>query len=359
MTTKNEKLIIRKILKAIKKHHKFFITGHVRSDGDCLGSELALARMLFKMGKSVYIMNTGPISRELLFMPRVKQVKTYHKYDKLPDNIDVIFTLDSEGLNRLEAMEGIIREKIDKRNNLKQIKPVVINIDHHPDNGNFGDINWVDSQMSSVGEMMYILIKRSGIGIDKEIATDIYISIDTDTGHFCFESTTPRSHLIAADLLQKGINIRNIYKGIYEDKTYGELQLFVECLRRIKLSLNGRVGWSVLTRQMYKYCGAQPTDSQNYIAQIKAIKGVKIALLFRETTSDPLLIKISVRTDNSIDANKLVRALGGGGHNRAAGLTLQPSLKKACKELMHHIRRQYFLIDKTFIGNKNFQLASL
>jgi len=336
MTDKNQKVIIQKILKVIKRYQRFFITGHVRSDGDCLGSELALARMLSKMGKSVYIMNVGSVSRELLFMPGIKQVKTYHKYDKLPDNIDVIFTLDSEGLNRLEEMEDCIREKIDSKNgNI----PILINIDHHPDNGNFGDINWVDSEMSSVGEMIYILIKQSGTGIDKDMATNIYISIDTDTGHFCFQSTTPRSHLIAADLLQRGINIRDIYKSIYEDKTYGEMRLFVECLKRIKLSLNGKVGWSVLTRRMYKQCGAEPSDSQNYIAQIKAVKGIKIALLFRETVSGPLLIKVSIRTDNSIDANKLVRGLGGGGHNRAAGLTLKPPFKKACQKLMRHIKK--------------------
>lgn len=339
MIAKNQDSVVRKILGVIKRHQRFFITGHVRSDGDCLGSELALARMLSQMGKSIYIMNAGPISKELLFMPGVKQVKKYRKHKKLPSDIDVIFVLDSEGLNRLEEMEDNICEKINIRNNLKQEKPVVVNIDHHPDNVNFGDINWVDSKMSSVGEMMYILIKHSGIDIDKDIATNIYISIDTDTGHFCFESTTPRSHLIAADLLRRGINIRDIYKGIYEDKTYGEMKLFVECLRQIKLSMNGKVGWSLLTRRMYKQCGAEPSDSQNYIAQIKAVKGVKIALLFRETTGNPLLVKVSIRTDNSIDANKLVRALGGGGHNRAAGLTLKPPMKEACQELMRHIKK--------------------
>ena len=328
----NYKTVISRILGVVKKHRRFLITGHARPDGDCLGSELALARMLFRMGKSAYIVNYGSVSRELFFMPGVKQVKFYRKGDRLPDNIEVVFIVDSGGVSRLEELEPAIRRMFSTGK-----KPALINIDHHPSNGDFGDINWVDARSSSVGEMIYLLIKQSGIRIDKEIATNLYVSLDTDTGHFCFETTTPMSHLIAADLIEKGVRVRDIYKKIYEDKTIGEMRLFVECLSRVKLALNGRIAWSVLTRQMYRKHGATPTDSQNYLSTIRAIEGVKVALLFKETEQNPLSIKVSVRTDRPLNADWLVKALGGGGHHRAAGVTMNPPIKKACRELIKHI----------------------
>ena len=120
------------------------------------------------------------------------------------------------------------------------------------------------------------------------------------------------------------------------------MKLFVECLRRTKLDFKGRVAWSFLTRQMYRKCNAEPTDSQNYIAQIKIIKGVKIALLFRETIGNPLLIKVSIRTNAAIDADRLVRPLGGGGHSLAAGVTLQPPIKRAYQKITQHIKNCQF-----------------
>ncbi|MEW6026799.1 MAG: bifunctional oligoribonuclease/PAP phosphatase NrnA [Planctomycetota bacterium] len=330
----NYKPIISKILGVVKKHRRFLITGHARPDGDCLGSELALARMLARMGKSVHIVNYGSVSRELFFMPGMKQVKFYRNGDGLPDNIEVVFVIDSGGLSRLEELEPAIRRMLSTAR-----PPFLINIDHHPSNGDFGNINWVDAKSSSVGEMIYLLVRQSGVKIDRHIATNLYVSLDTDTGHFCFESTTPMSHLIAADLIEKGVRVRDIYKRIYEDKTIGEMRLFVECLRKTKLALNGRLAWSVLTRQMYRKFRATPTDSQNYLSTIRAVEGVKVALLFKETEQNPLSIKVSVRTDRPLNADRLVRELGGGGHHRAAGVTMEPPVNQAHRKLIRHIKK--------------------
>lgn len=334
MIMNNYKPVISKILGVVKKRQRFMITGHARPDGDCLGSELALARMLSKMGKSVEIVNCGPVSRELFFMPGIKRIKFYRAGDRLPNNIDVVFILDSGGLSRLEELEAPVRRLLSGEN-----KSLLVNIDHHPSNGDFGDINWINPKSSSVGEMMYLLIRQSPVGIDKEMADNLYVSLDTDTGHFCFESTTPFSHLIAADLISRGVKVRDIYKKIYEGKTAGEVGLFVDCLRKTKLALNGKVAWSVLTRQMYRNHGATPTDSQNYLATIRSIAGVKVSLIFKETEQNPLSIKVSVRTDRPLNADGLVKALGGGGHHRAAGVTMKPPIGQAVRHLIAHIKK--------------------
>jgi len=340
MSLKAESIIIRRICGQIKKSKRFLITGHTNPDGDCLGSELALGMMLAKMGKEVFTINVGSYSKELLFLPGVEKAKLFKGGDMLPGGFDVIFILDSGGISRLEEMEAPVAALLRQKNG-----PVLINIDHHTGNGNFGDINWVDKTKAAVGEMVFQLIKYCGVKVDRKIATNLYVSLDTDTGHFRFESTSPATHLIVAELLATGINISEIYKRIYEGKTYGEMKLFVECLSRIKLTPDGRIAWSVLTREMYKKFKSGPSDSQNYISQIKIIDGVKVAVLFRETQKDPLAVKVSIRTDSSIDAAELVRPLGGGGHSRASGVTMRPPIDKACKQLIQYIQKHSFLLD--------------
>lgn len=325
--------VIKQILDLIKKHKRFLITTHVRCDGDAVGSELALETMLTKMGKSAHIVNVGGIAKELMFLPGINKVDDGTKY--LRQNYDAIIVLDSGGFDRLESM----REALPPR------RPIV-NIDHHLSNDNFGTVNWVAPEASSVGEMVYRLIKTARIPIDKNMATNLYVSLITDTGHFCFASTTSYSHQMASDLLAKEIDLRGIFRYLYEDKTPAEISLSCECTRRIKLSHRNQIAWTELTRAMFKKYGTTPRDSQDYVNVLKSIKGVLIAILFRETAENPLLIKASIRTEPPIDANKLARHFGGGGHYRASGCTLQPPLKTA-QRLFINKAKEYCKISLT------------
>lgn len=308
--------VIKQILDLIKKHQRFLITTHARCDGDAVGSELALKTMLTKMGKSAHIVNVGGIAKELMFLPGINKVDDGTRF--LRHNYDVIIVVDSGGFDRLESMREVLPPR----------RPI-INIDHHPSNDNFGTVNWVAPEISSVGEMVYRLIKTARISIDKNMAANLYVSLITDTGHFCFATTTPYSHLIASDLLAKEIDFRGIFRYLYEDKTPAEISLSCECIRRIKFSHRNQIAWTELTRAMFRRYGTIPRDSQDYVNVLKSVKGVLIAILFRETVENPLLIKASIRSEPPVDADKLARHFGGGGHYRAAGCTLQPPLKKA------------------------------
>ena len=320
-TTKNYRPIIQQIIKLIRQHKKFLITAHTGADGDAVGSQLALKMMLAKMGKTGHIVNVGGISKELTFLPGFAEINNGIKH--LQSSYDAIIVVDSGSFERLEEMRTALRPK----------RPM-INIDHHASNDNFGTLNWVAPEMSSVGEMVYRLLKTARIPIDKDMATNLYVSLATDTGHFSFASTTPASHLMASDLLNHGVNLGEAIKNLYSNKTPGDIKLQYDCLKRIKFAHGNRIVWTVLTRSMYKKHRALPGDPQEYLQILKSIKNVSVAILFRETLTNPLKIKISIRSEPPVDANKLARHFGGGGHYRAAGCRMTGSLKKAQRLLI-------------------------
>jgi phosphoesterase RecJ-like protein len=323
--------LINRILQVIRKNRRFLVTTHARCDGDALGSELALARMLRKMGKSVDIVNAGGIPRELMFLPGAKQVRIYRPGSALTKTYDAVIVVDSGGIDRLEEMAEPVKALIKQG-------VFVINIDHHRGNNRFGHINWADPTRSAVGEIIYRIILASGVAIDRDMATNLFVSIDTDTGHFVFSSTTPESHYIAGELIKKGIDLAYIFNSMHANKSLQATRLYVDCLRRMKMEFNGQAAWTVLTRRMYKRFKSEAADSQEYLSVLRAIKDVKVALLFRESEGNPLKIKLSIRAKPPINANTLMEHFGGGGHHRAAGATLKPPLAAAVRKVLKYLK---------------------
>jgi phosphoesterase RecJ-like protein len=311
--------LIKEILAFINKHQRFLITAHARPDGDALGSELALALFLKKMGKNVRIVHQNDIPSEYNFLPGRKMVEEISG-PVTDSNLDAIFILDSDGLDRLEKLAGYI-----------PLNLPTVNIDHHPSNNHFGVINWADGSMSSVGEMVYRLIKASEVPIDKNIAINLYVSLMTDTGNFCYASTTPSSHLMASDLLRQKINLTQVFQKIYKNLTLKDLALRCDCTGRIRIVAGGKIAYTELTRSMFRKHRTEPRDTQQYFDLIRSIKGVKISLLFRESKNKGEGVKVGIRTEPPINASKLALVYGGGGHYRAAGCTIYKPLREAQK----------------------------
>lgn len=317
---------IKDILSFLKKHNRFLITGHARPDGDALGSELALALFLKKMNKKATIVHLDDIPLEYSFLPGRKIVTTVKA--SIKGSYDALVILDSEGLDRLEKLAGYLPSGLP-----------ILNIDHHPSNNQFGQINWADGKMSSVGEMVYRIIKASGIPIDRNIAINLYVSLMTDTGSFCYASTTSYSHLMASDLLRHGVNLTRVFQGVYKNLTPEDLMLKCECIRRIKIVANNKIAYTELTRAMYRKCRTEPRDTQQYFDVIRSIKNIQIAVIFRETRDKNEGIKVGIRTEAPINANKLARIFGGGGHYRAAGCTIYKPIAQAQRVFLAQAKR--------------------
>ena len=304
---------IRRILRFLRSHDRFLCSGHVRSDGDALGSQLALHHFLRAMGKRSHVVCDEGVMPDLAFLPGAGGVGGSPRDLRGP--YAAVLTCDSGALSRLERITAAVTDGT-----------AVINIDHHASNERFGTIDWVDPSYAATGEMIYDLIAQSGVRLNRAMAECIYVALTTDTGRFSFSNTSVRSHLIAADLLTHGVKPAAVHHHLYRNRTPEELRLFCEALRGMQR--RGPVAWITLTRALERRCGSAPADTQAYIDAVKSVRGVRVAMLLREMPK-PGEIKVSWRTEPPIDGVRLAKRFGGGGHPRASGATYRGTLKEA------------------------------
>jgi phosphoesterase RecJ-like protein len=310
------KAMVRKLLAFIRKHDNFLVSGHVRSDGDALGSQLAFHFLLKKLGKKSQVVCDHGALPDYRFLPGSDTVGSGP--EDLKKGYSAVFTFDSGSWERLERISAALPRK----------EITVVNVDHHASNERFGDLNWVDPSFSACGEMVWELVKASGVKPDKNIATCVYTTIVTDTGRFSFSNTTTETHLNAAELLQHGVRPGEIHTALFRQKTKEQLAFLAEVLGRIRLTDDGKVGWIVISKALVEKTGFPPGDTQEYIDQVKSIKGVRVAILLKET-DEPGKVKVSWRTDAGVDGIVLASKYGGGGHPRASGATFRGTIEEA------------------------------
>ncbi len=318
-----------RILKFVRKHRRFLVSGHVRSDGDALGSQLAFHFALRRMGKRSHVVCDRGVAPEYAFLPGSSGVGGDPSDLRPP--YDAVITFDSGGWSRLERIADALG------------KIFIINIDHHASNERFGDLNWVDAGFSSSGEMAWELIRAAGVKPDRRIATCVYTAMVTDTGRFSFSNTTPETHRRAAQVLGHGVRPEEIHRALFRRKTPAQLRFAAECIRALRLSPDGRVGWITITDEMMKRAGFVPSDTQEYVDLVQSLRDVRAALLFREV-DEPGKVKVSFRTDRGIDGVALASKWGGGGHRRASGATVRGELRgveaAVVAETIRFVRRE-------------------
>jgi phosphoesterase RecJ-like protein len=307
---------VREILAYVKKHDRFLLSGHVRSDGDALGSQLAFHHLLKKLGKKSWVVCDQGALPDYRFLPGADRVGSGP--EDLPKGVKTVFTFDSGAWSRLERIAAALDRKA----------LTVVNVDHHASNERFGDLNWVDPTFSSCGEMVWELARAAKVKPDRAMATCVYTAIVTDTGRFSFSNTTVETHLNATELLGFGVKPADVNKALFRQKTVEQLRFLAAVLGRIRLTSDGKVGWIVLSKALEAETGFKAGDTQEYIDQVKSIKGCVVAVLIRET-DEPGKIKVSWRTDPSVDGIELASAWGGGGHPRASGATFRGTLEEA------------------------------
>lgn len=295
--------------------HRFrtvVITTHVNPDGDALGSELALSSSLRQLGKNVTILNHNITPDNYLWMDQEKNILQFNpeKHSKLISDADCICIVDTNQPERLRSLEPFVLKS----------KAVKVVIDHHLDPHPFGDHYLVDDDATSTGEIIYRLIQQSGnIKLTKEIATNLYAAIMTDTGSFRYPRTDPETHIIASELIKAGADPTVIFSNVYEDWTEGRMRLLGEALDSIKISPNGKVAYMVCTQKMFHDTGTNEVETDNFTVYPMSIRGVTIGILFNELKNG---FKISFRSKGNIPINQLAKEFGGNGHLNAAGARL-------------------------------------
>jgi phosphoesterase RecJ-like protein len=203
----------------------------------------------------------------------------------------------------------------------------ILNIDHHHDNTRFGTVNLVSPEASCTAEIVWDLMHGLDVTPTHTIAEALYVGLITDTGRFMYENTGSRAHLMAAELIEAGVDVHEIYRRVYEEVPYGKLALLARGLAKIHRYDGGRLTITALTREDFSESGAEESYSEGVVDHLRAVEGTAVAALIRDRVADEdhngtRLRKVSLRaTDGRIDVSRIARAQGGGGHRQAAGFT--------------------------------------
>jgi phosphoesterase RecJ-like protein len=299
------------LLRRIRQGNRFLLTSHVNPDGDAIGSELGLARLLRGLGKGAVVWNRDATPSLYRPLPGSDRIQVGEEPPAgFPDKFDAIVVLECPSVDRT----GVEKH-------LSELP--VINIDHHLGNQCYGAVNWVDSAAPAVGEMVYRLAQGLKLSLEPDVASCLYLTLVTDTGGFRFSNATPAAFEAAASLVREGAHPEQVSQWLYESQPLGVVRLLGEMLRTLELHEGGRVATGSLTLEMFARAGALPGDSEGLIDHLRSIAGVDAVALIREREDGSH--KVSLRSRGEVDVEKIARHHGGGGHRNAAGFTLAGS----------------------------------
>ncbi|NQT45920.1 MAG: bifunctional oligoribonuclease/PAP phosphatase NrnA [Candidatus Omnitrophica bacterium] len=306
------------IIKVIEKHKSFLVTAHINPEGDAIGSQLAIASLLRQLGKEVRIIDNDSVPETLKWLPGAKEIEL--SKDIKECKFDAALVLDSPNIERIGDVARLTKGSD------------IVNIDHHVSNEKFAKIRWVDPHMSSCGEMVFHIYKAMKEAIPIDSAMNMYIAIATDTGSFRYSNTSGDTHNVAAELIKMGIKPEEISEKIYEQKDFASVKLIGECVSTVQVTPDKRIAYLEARRDMFKRTGSRPEDTENFINFARMIKGVDVAIFFRE--ADDGKTHVSFRSKGNFDVNTLATAFDGGGHRKASGCTLDLDLEKAKKKVL-------------------------
>ena len=314
--------MIKEILEAIDQGEKFLITAHVRPDGDALGSELALFLLLTDLGKEAVICNQDDTPEHYRFLPAAERI--VHELENI-EKYDVAFILDCSELDRVGKISGdIVRVK------------TLINIDHHVSNGGFCQLKLLDPKASSTGELLYRLMRKMQVKLTKDICTNLYAAILTDTGGFRYSSTHQETLWAAGDLVEGGASPQWISENIYESDSPVKLQLLSRVLETLTLDMKTKTASLVVTQQHLQDTGAMMEHTDGFIDIPRTVKGIDISMLYTQTEGTHF--KLSLRSKGKVNVEKIARKFGGGGHINAAACRVEGNIDEIKQRVLEAVR---------------------
>lgn len=303
------------INRIFNRAQRILVVSHIDPDGDAIGTQLAFGEFLQSRGKDVLMVRDSEIPDKYQFLANIGSIVEARNLDG-EFEIDAVLVLECPNLQRAGSVSRLLTPGVP-----------VINIDHHRDNAMFGDVNWVDIQPSSVGEMAFEYMRQEGVTLTPTIAECLYTAILTDTGRFRFASTSPRTMAIAGELLALGADSRKICDQVYYNVRPAALKLMGKVLNGIEYHHNGRIAILTLTKQMLIDSGASESDSDGLVDLTLFGRGVVAGALLKEL--DTTHSKASFRSANGVNVAAIANQFGGGGHFNAAGCTMPMSFNDA------------------------------
>ena len=306
------------LLEVLRRGEKFLVCSHSRPDGDAVGSILATGMLLAQLGKRADLVTADRIPAIYRNLPGAESIRTVMR---VHGPYDAVILLECDGLERtrLRGLEAFYQ----------------INIDHHATGQTYGHLNWIDRKAASVGEMVHRLVKASGGRVTAEMATCLYTTVLTDTGGFCYGATRASTFALARELTEAGADPVRIAQDIYFSTATSKLLLLGSALSNLKRE--GRLAWLWVSHQdMVRTCAAEE-DCEGIVNYAICISGVEAAVFLRELPEGR--IRLSLRSKGRVNVSAVAARLGGGGHENAAGVTLDGPIGRALDEILAELRR--------------------
>jgi len=295
------------IVDAIRARQRFILSSHSRPDGDSIGSQLAMAYALRAIGKDARIVNKDPAPGPIMAFPDVHRIEVA---DRVDGDFDAAIIMECSDLKRT-GVAGLDRF-------------FVINIDHHPGNAEYGDINWFDPSAAACGEMVFDLVQALGVPLSVEIATHVYLAILTDTGSFHYSGISPRTFAICQQALEAGVDAVQVARKVYDSNHMGRLKLFGAVLNAMEIDPTGRIAVVYVDHAMAKAAGGTYEDTEGLVNLPLTVKEIDAVVFFKQERGDEY--RVSLRSKGDIDIGAVAKDFAGGGHKNAAGATVRGPL---------------------------------
>lgn len=311
----------------MRAERQVLLAVHESPDGDALGSLIGTGLVMEGLGVSWtgFVPGEDPFPPEYWFLPRLQSILR-GELPQLPDA--TLYTLDCASASRFGG--DALRSRF------------CVNIDHHPDNPLYGDLNLVDVAASSTTQLLYEVFRAAGLPLDAQIGTCLYLGVVTDTGRFQFSNTTAGAHRLAADVMDLGVDVHEVYRQVYENVPLAKVMLNRRAFEKLRLLLDGALAVSVLSVEDFRETGAEPGYTEGVIDGLRTVAGVRVAALIREKLGRggaPPELRVSLRsTDGKVDVSDIAHVWGGGGHIRASGYTFHGESEEAIRLLEREVR---------------------
>src|SRR5215469_3173877 len=295
--------IIDRIIDGIRNSRTLCVVGHIRPDGDCVGSQLGLAMALQNEGKKVCCWNEDPIPEKYEFLDPDKLFQKPRRGMKF----DCVVATDAASYERLGTVGSCVANH-----------KLLINIDHHESNTRYGELNWVSAREPSTGELIFRLLKTAKWPITRPIADCLFTAVSTDTGSFQYSTTRPGTYHVAGELVSRGADLARICNEVYQSYPLSRARLLRHVYSHFRLTHHNQIAYFWLRKADFARSGADSDDTEGLIDHIRAIAPVVVACVFEEI--EPEMTRISLRSKSEkVNVNEVAAKFGGGGHPAAAG----------------------------------------
>ena len=292
---------------ALRRATSVVVCGHVRPDGDAIGSTLGLSLALREAGipavPTLASRSDGPSTYE--FLPGFALFVAAEQLDAP----DVFVAVDSPNPARLGDAEQLMR----------QAKTVIV-IDHHPDGSGFGTVNIIDSTAASTGQLVWGLARALEPNPSTDVAQCCYVGLITDTGRFSYDNTSARSFLDAADMVAAGVNPAEIARLTYQNRSKASLDIEARAMCRLTLANDGHVAYAWVTDDDFEELSVLPEEAESLPDAVRVLGGIEVAVLLRQRGDE---VRVNLRAKTGFDVGGVARAFDGGGHRAASGFTFK------------------------------------